>query len=94
MGGREVGQENCSGLGRIATDEPLSLEDVEMVLNSRARAEADRPSDLANRGGITALLAPRPEVFDDFLLPRMETFGHLAAPFRGADRLAVAPQNK
>src|SRR5207253_7454540 len=67
-----------AGLARIALDQAAPLELVQVVVDRRARAEADRLSDLPHAGRVVATLAHVADVVEDSGLP----FGEFVGQFR------------
>src|SRR6266550_324266 len=76
LGDLRVGDQlDRARLAGVALDQAAPLELVEVVVDGRARAQADRLADLAHARRVVADLGHVPDVVEDLVLPFGELFG-------------------
>src|SRR5713226_1322153 len=67
-------------LAGVALDQAATLELVEVVVDGRARAQADRLADLADAGRVVPGLGDVADVVEDLVLAFGELFGQFTSP--------------
>ncbi len=67
-------------LARVAADQAAPLELIQVVVDCRARAQANGLADLANAGWVVASLGDVADVVEDLGLPFGQLFGQFRSP--------------